>query len=302
MDSVNNQQIVEDFKVAKKWAVIGVVVNIVLTTFKAFAGVKGGSSAMVADALHSASDIFSSAVVFVSLKITEKPADEKHPYGHGKAEAIATAIVGVVLFVAGIQILMAGIDAIRSGSIDIPGTIAFYAAILSIVTKEMLYRLTFKVGKRINSPATMANAMHHRSDAFSSIATLIGIGGALLGFPIMDKLAGMIVSLFILKMGIDILRDGTNQIMDSSAGTEKIDNIEKAALNTPGVEDAHDIRIRQSGTHYLVDLHISVDRDMSIYEAHKVGEVVRSNIHKDVEKIYEVIVHIDPKDKMKVQL
>jgi len=294
MDLKVDKQSNEDFKVAKKWAVIGVIVNIVLTTIKGLAGVVGGSSAMVADALHSASDIFSSTVVFISLKIAEKPADEKHPYGHGKAETIATVIVGVILFLAGIQILRGGIDAIRSGFIETPKTIAFYAAILSIVTKETLYRLKYRVGKKINSPATMANAMHHRSDAFSSIATLIGIGGALLGFPIMDQLAGIVVSLFILKMGIDISRDGINRMMDSSAESEKINAIEKTALNTPNVKDAHDIRIRQSGSYYLVDLHICVDKEMTLYEAHEIGEVVRCNIHKDMENIYEVIIHVDP--------
>jgi cation diffusion facilitator family transporter len=283
-----------DFTTAENWAVFGVVGNVVLTSIKAAAGIIGNSSAMVADAMHSASDILASAVVFISLKIAKKPADESHPFGHGKAEAIATSIVGSLLLIAGFQIFRSGFISIRSTTIATPGIIALYAAILSIITKEIMYRLTYRVGKQINSPSTIANAMDHRSDAFSSIATLIGISGARLGVRVLDPLAGMIVSLFILKMGIDIICDGARQIMDSSAGADKIEQIRKIVLSVEGVKDTHDIRIRQSGAYYLVDLDICVDKDILLCEAHEIGDIARRIIHEQLEKIHEVRVHIDP--------
>lgn len=284
----------EDFKTAEKWAIFGVVGNIILTALKAIAGAVGGSSAMVADAIHSASDIIASAVVYISLKIAKKPADEEHPFGHGKAEAISSAVVGLMLIAAGIQIIRTAYDTISSGSVKTPGIIALYAAVLSIVVKEIMYRVTYKAGKKINSPSTIANALDHRSDAFSSIATFIGIGGAILGYPVMDPIAGVIVSLFILKMGYDITIDAANQIMDKSPEKDKVDLVKEAVLNTPGVEDAHDIRVRQSGPFYFVDLDISVDKNVSLDKAHEIGDTVRSNVYKAIDKIYEVRVHIDP--------
>lgn len=294
MNSLDNAKNEEDFKTAEKWAIIGVAGNILLTVFKAFAGIIGGSSAMVADAMHSASDIVASAVVFVSLKIAKKPADEEHPFGHGKAEAISTLIVGLMLIAAGIQIIRTAYISISGGSIHAPGVIALYAAVASIVIKEAMYRVTFKVGKRINSPSTIANAMDHRSDAFSSIATFIGIGGAILGYPIMDPIAGAVVALFILKMGFDIIIDAANQIMDKSPEKGKIAIIREAILKTPGVESAHDIRVRQSGPFYLVDLDICVNKDVSLGKAHEIGDVTRRNVYSAIDKIYEVRVHIDP--------
>lgn len=284
----------KDFKTAEKWAIIGIVGNLIHTAFKAFAGIVGGSNAMVADAMHSASDIVASAVVYVSLKIAKKPADEDHPYGHGKAEAISSAIVGIMLIAAGFGIIKAAYETITGGSIQKPGIIALYAAIISIVTKEIMYRLTYKAGKRINSPSTIANAMDHRSDAFSSVATFIGIGGAILGYPVMDPIAGGLVALFILKMGYDIIKDAANQIMDKSAEKEKLDKIKEAVMSTQGVRDTHDIRVRQSGPFYLVDLDICVDSNVSITEAHDICDVARSNVYKAIDKIKEVRVHVDP--------
>lgn len=284
----------EDFRTAERWAIIGVTGNIMLTAFKAFAGIVGGSSAMVADAMHSASDIVASAVVYISLKIAKKPADEDHPYGHGKAEAISSAIVGMMLIAAGLGIIKTAYETITGGSIHKPGIIALYAAIISIVTKEIMYRLTYKVGKRINSPSTIANAMDHRSDAFSSVATFIGIGGAILGYPVMDPIAGGLVALFILKMGYDIIKDAANQIMDKSAEKEKLDKIKEVVMSTQGVRDAHDIRVRQSGPFYLVDLDICVDSNASIAEAHEICDIARNNVYKAIDKVNEVRVHIDP--------
>ncbi len=294
MNSKDNIKHEEDFKTAEKWAIIGVVGNLILTAFKAFAGIAGGSSAMVADAMHSASDIVASAVVFVSLKIAKKPADKEHPYGHGKAEAISASIVGLMLLAAGFAIIKTAYTTISSGSVEAPGIIALYAAIASIVIKEAMYRVTYKVGKRINSPSTIANALDHRSDAFSSIATFIGIGGAILGFPVMDPIAGGLVALFILKMGYDIVADAANQIMDRCPEKEKLTQIEEAILRTPGVQSTHDIRVRQSGPFYLVDLDICVNKETSVDKAHEIADIVRNNVFKSIDKIFEVRVHVDP--------
>lgn len=284
-----------DFKLGERWAVYGVIVNLILTIIKWIAGVVGGSSAIVADALNSAFDVIASIVVFVSLKIAKKPADQNHPYGHGKAEAIATSIVGIMLFAAAIQIMKAGIEAIKVGLIQTPDIICLYVALLTIAIKLIMYKLTYRVGKTINSPSTIANAMDHKSDTYASFATLTGISGALLGFPVLDQIAGVVVSIFILKMGIEILKDGIKQIMDTSTEYEKIEQIKKIVLDTDGVEATHDIRVRQSGSHYIVDLDICVDKNVPLYKAHEIGDIVRSNIHNSVDKIYEVRVHVDPK-------
>lgn len=289
-----DQNFDEDFKIAENWAIFGAVGNVILTAFKAFAGIAGGSSAMIADAIHSASDIISSAVVFVSLKVAKMPPDDQHPYGHGKAEALSTLIVGLMLLAAGLEIIWSAFSTIKNGEIGTPGTIALIAAIVSILVKESMFRFTYAAGVRTNSPSTIANAYHHRSDAFSSVATLVGVGGAILGFPILDPLAGGIVALFILKMGYDILFSAIHQVMDGSPDQEQECIIKEAILNTPGVESAHSIRVRQSGPFYLVDLAICVDRKLNVDHAHEISEIVQENVLKSMNKIIEVRIHIDP--------
>lgn len=292
--SIDTEKQNKDFKRAEFWAAFGVIGNILLTIVKAAAGIIGGSSAMIADSVHSASDIVASTVVFFSLKIAKKPADEDHPYGHGKAEAIAASVVGMLLVAAGFQILKTAIFTIRAGSVESPGMIALYAAILSIVVKELMYRITYKVGVEINSPSTIANAHDHRSDAFSSIATFIGIGGAIMGFPIMDPIAGGIVALFILKMGYDITVDASHQIMDKSVDNSKIALVKETVLSTPGVVSAHDIRVIQSGPFYRVDLDICVDENLTLKTAHIICDSARSNVFKSMEKVIDVRIHVDP--------
>lgn len=291
---MKNQEKSESFRIAEKWAIIGIIGNILLSIVKFAAGVFGNSSAMIADAVHSASDIIASFFVYIGIKISKKPADEGHPYGHYKAEVVTTLIVGVMLWIAGIEIVKTAYATIRSGELEAPGTIALFAAILSIVVKEVMYRLTYRAGKKINSPSTIANAMDHRSDAYSSVATLIGIGAAILGFPIMDPIAGIVVSFFIFKMGYDIVLEAVGQIMDESAGHEKVETLSHIAADIEGVVDSHDIRIRQSGSIYMVDMDIVVDDNLTIKQAHDICENVRSAIYNKMERIEEVRVHIDP--------
>lgn len=290
---MNNEK-ANHFKIAEKWAVIGVVGNILLSIVKFGAGILGNSSAMIADAIHSASDIFASFFVYIGLKIAQKPADENHPYGHHKAEVVTTLIVGVMLWIAGYEIVKSAVGIIRTGSFEVPKTIALVAAILSIVVKELMYRFTYRAGVEINSPSTIANAMDHRSDAFSSVATLIGVGGAMLGFSILDPLAGIVVSLFIFKMGYEIICEAVKQIMDENAEDEKLDDVTDLSLGVEGVLATHGVRIRRSGSVYLVDMDIVVESSITIKEAHDICEKVRDTIFTNLEKINEVRVHIDP--------
>jgi len=282
------------FKKAEKWAMIGVVGNALLTLVKFYAGIVGRSSAMVADAIHSASDIVASLFVYVGLLISKKPADDEHPYGHYKAEVITTLIVGTMLWIAGMEIIKTAVNTIRSGELSAPHNIALIAAVLSIIVKWIMYRLTYNVGVELNSPSTIANAMDHRSDAYSSIATLIGIGGAIFGFPILDPIAGIVVSLFIFKMGYDIIVDAVRQIMDENVDKEKLNRVKEVTNAVEGVVDSHGIRMRQYGSVYMIDMDIVVDKAISIEEAHSICEVVREKLFKCNERIEEVRVHIDP--------
>lgn len=286
----------KDFQTARYWAVVGFVGNFVLTVLKGWAGIVSNSGAMVADAVHSASDIFASLFVYISLKIAQKPADKEHPYGHGKAEVISTLVVVAMLAVAGVEIIRTALATIRHGDIHAPGNAAVYAAILSIVVKELMYRFTYRAGVKTNSPSTIANAMDHRSDAFSSIAALMGIIGAKLKYPVLDPVAGIVVALFIFKMSYDIGMDAVGQIMDQSPGEEKIQEVEKLALTVNGVKSVHDIRIRRSGADFLVDLDIVVDPKITVEMAHDIGNLAREMIRMHMDKVSEVRVHIDPSE------
>ncbi len=283
----------EGYKIAEKWAIIGMVGNILLSILKFAAGILGHSSAMIADAIHSASDIVASFFVYIGIKISKKPADEGHPYGYFKAEVITTLIVGVMLWIAGVEIIKTAIETIQSGNIQTPGMIALVAAVISIGVKELMYRFTYKAGKEINSLSTIANAMDHRSDAYSSVATLIGIGAARMGFTIMDPIVGIVVSMFIFKMGYEIVVEAVKQIMDENAGDDMVEEVRILTENVEGIVDSHGIRIRQSGSVYLIDMDIVVDGKITMKKAHDICEDVRVELHDKMELIEEVRVHID---------
>jgi cation diffusion facilitator family transporter len=295
----SRQQTLEDkdFQTARYWAVVGFAGNFCLTVLKGWAGIMSNSSAMVADAVHSASDIFASVFVYISLKIAQKPADKEHPYGHGRAEVISTLVVVGMLVAAGVEIIRTAIATIRDGSLHAPGDLAVYVAILSVFVNELMYQFTYRAGMRTNSPSTIANAMDNRSDAFSSIAALIGIIGAKLKYPVLDPVAGIVVALFIFKMSYDIAMDAVGQIMDESVGEEKIQEVTTLALAVNGVRNVHGIRVRQSGAAFLVDLDIVVDPKITVEMAHDIGESVREMIRVHMDKVSDVRVHIDPSDR-----
>ncbi|MGD9826066.1 cation diffusion facilitator family transporter [Desulfobacter sp.] len=286
----------KDFQTARYWAVVGFAGNFGLTVLKGWAGIVSNSGAMVADAVHSASDIFASLFVYISLKIAQKPADKEHPYGHGRAEVISTLVVVGMLVAAGVEIIRTAITTIRHGCLHAPGNWAVYAAILSIVVNELMYQFIYRAGVKTNSPSTIANAMDNRSDAFSSIAALIGIIGAKLKYPVLDPVAGIVVALFIFKMSYDIAMDAVRQIMDESAGEKKIQEVKNLALAVNGVKNVHGIRVRRSGASFLVDLDIVVDPKITVEMAHDIGESVREIIRVHMDKVSQARVHIDPSD------
>ncbi len=264
-------------KIARKVTWIGFLANVVLTVFKLIAGFLGRSSAMIADGVHSVSDFSTDLVVIGSLKLAAKPSDHNHRYGHGKIETLATVFVGIVLILVGGGILYSGgkkiYEYIQVGSIDRPGTIAFYAAILSIIIKEIIYWYTLKKGKQINSQVVIANAWHHRTDVYTSLGTLVGIGGAIfLGekWTILDPLAAVIVSVFIFIVSFKILKGSVLELIETSLPKKTEQEIFDIAHETKGVYEPHNLKTRKIGNDIAIDLHIKVKKDLNMKQAHDI--------------------------------
>ncbi|HQG61916.1 MAG TPA: cation diffusion facilitator family transporter [Methanofastidiosum sp.] len=281
----------------------GLIVNIILTAFKFLAGIIGQSAAMVADAAHSLSDLASDVVVILCFRYIKNPIDETHNYGHGKIETLSTAIVGSMLLVVIFFIASSSVEELlrffRGEVIPRPAPIALIAAILSISSKELLYRYTLKVGKEIKSPLIIANAWHHRSDAFSSIGTMIGIGGAIfLGekWRILDPLAALFVSVLILKVAIDILKDSISELIETSVDDKLKNEIFDTVSKVKGVKDYHKLRIRRIGNYYSMSLHILVDKSMTVKDAHDISYNVEEEIRKLLGPETIVTTHLEPYD------
>ena len=273
---------------------IGAIANLVLALVKLVAGIAGKSEALIADAAHSLSDLLSDFVVLVSLNIAKRPIDEERPYGYGRVETVGTAILGIILIGAGIGIFWDAISTIRGGVEHAPTYTAFIGAVISIAAKELMYQYTVRVGRRIHSPSVIANAWHHRSDAFSSIATSIGIAAAMFGWPIFDPLAAIVVTGLIMKAGWDISRESFMDIIDTSVKKEVRHRIISAALEPNGATSYHDLKTRKTGSEILVDIHIEVDPLMDVTRAHVIADEVKDNIMQNVINVADVLVHIDP--------
>lgn len=273
---------------------LGILANIALTVFKFVAAIIGRSQAMLADATESFSDIVATSVVLTSLKISKKPQDAEHPYGHGKAESIATAVVGIVVGIAGFLILTTTLRSILSGVSHTPGLIALIAAIVTIFVKEAMYRYSALIAKKIHSSVIMANAWDYRKDAYSSIATLVGIAGARLGFPILDPLAGALVSLVIIKIGYDILSVASRELMDAMPERPTSQQLLGIAENTPGVEHVYGIRARRMGQYVYVDLKIDINPELTVSEGHKIAKEVKDKVINNLENVVDVVVHVNP--------
>lgn len=281
--------------------VIGSVVNLVLLTFKFFAGIVGNSAAMMADAVHSLSDFVTDIIVIVFVRISSKPEDKSHDYGHGKYETLATAIIGLFLLAVGVGILWNGATAIlnfvRGEELPEPGMLALVAALVSIGSKELLYQYTAFKGRRFNSQAVVANAWHHRSDAFSSIGTMVGIGGAILlgdAWRVLDPVAAVVVSFFIIKVSFKLLVPSMNELLEKSLPAEVEDKVTEIALSFPGVSSPHHLRTRRIGTHYSIDLHVRMDGNISLEEAHHTATAIEHKLRETFGQGTYISIHVEP--------
>lgn len=280
---------------------IGSLVNFLLMAFKFVAGIVGHSSALVADAVHSLSDFATDIVVIVFVRISGKPEDEDHRYGHGKYETLATAIIGLALFAVGIGLLVGGAtkvaDVINGAILPAPSMIALIAAAVSIVSKEILYRYTVRVGKNLNSQAVVANAWHHRSDAFSSIGTLVGVGGAIfLGekWRILDPIAAIVVSTFIIKVAFDLIKPCIDELLERSLPAETEKQILDIITSFPEVSSPHHLRTRRIGNHIAIEVHIRMDGQISLEDAHTVATEVERCLKEEFGPDTHIGIHMEP--------
>lgn len=287
-----------------KVTLVGSAVNAILLAFKFVAGIVGHSSAMIADAAHSLSDFVTDIIVLVFVKVSSKPQDKSHDYGHGKYETLALTLIGIALMAVAISIIVKGaikIAAWANGeTLEAPGMLAFWAAIVSIVLKEAVYRYTVIKGRKLNSKAVEANAWHHRSDALSSIGTAVGIGGAIfLGqqWTILDPIASVVVGAFIVKTAFSLLKDGFGDLMEQSLPDQVEDEILKLASGVPGVAEPHDLRTRRIGNHYAIEMHILMDGNITLKEAHDKASEVEEALRKQYGEETHVVVHVEPKEE-----
>lgn len=281
-------------KHALKVTLLGLAANLILALAKGFIGIIANSSALIADAGHSVSDLLSDGITLWAVRMSGIPKDKNHPYGHGKFETVGTFIIAFLLLFTGIGVV--GHVFNRMDATVVPGTIALWMAGIAIIVKEALFHVTRMVGRRTGSRVLMANAWHHRSDAISSVAALLGIAGAQLGIPLMDPIAGMLVAGLIIKTGIDIGYESIRELTDETVEEDVISELGKIMSGIEGVDHYHEMRARRMGPHLLVDLHIQVDSMMSISAAHQVAERVRLEILEKLPAVNEVLVHVDAED------
>lgn len=282
---------------------IGSVVNIILTVFKILAGILGRSTAMIADGIHSLSDLLSDIVVIVFVKISAKGRDKDHDYGHGKFETFATLIISLMLMVVAANLMSGGISKIRlildGGEVSSPGMIALWAAVASIVLKEILYRYTIIQGKALNSPMMIANAWHHRSDAFSSVGSLLGIAGAIfLGdkFVILDPITGCVISIFILVMAVKMSVPAIKELLDVSLPDDVEDKIKATAKSVKGVVDLHELKTRREGPGIIMEGHLVLNSEISLKEAHDISKKVEEALRKEFGSETQISLHLEPED------
>ena len=288
-------------KAIRKVTFIGAVVNILLTVCKIIAGIYGKSAAMMADGVHSLSDLLSDFVVLVFTKISSKKNDRDHSFGHGKFETLATAIVSIILVVVGVRLMVDAIERVsaffRGEEIARPGVIALVAAIVSIFAKEVLFRVTKKVGDDVNSPVVVANAWHHRSDALSSIGSFAGIGGAMLLGPkwyFLDPVVCIIISIAIIVVAVKMAVPALDELLDKSLPDENVNKIEELALGVPGVRNIHELKTRRSGIDVLIEAHILVDPNLTIVQAHEISTNVEKALESNFGYHTQINIHVEP--------
>lgn len=285
-----------------KVTIVGSVVNFLLLVFKFVAGILGHSAAMLADAVHSLSDFVTDIIVIVFVRISNKPQDKGHDYGHGKYETLATAIIGLLLLIVGFGILWNGASSIyafaRGEKLEEPGMVALIAALISIVLKEILYRYTVIKGKKLNSQAVIANGWHHRSDVLSSIGTAVGIGGAILlgdHWRVLDPVAAVIVSFFIMKVAVQLLIPCVDELLEKSLPDEVEKQIEQALLSFPGVSEPHHLRTRRIGSYCAIEVHVRMDGQISLEAAHATATAIENKLKEMFGEGTLINIHVEPK-------
>ncbi len=287
----------ERFDSANRIIWIGFWINAVLMIFKLTAGYFGKSDAVFADGIESACDFVAIFSTMVALKMGRKPFDEKHPYGHGRAESLAALMISLVIFATGVWILIDSIHSVIDRSFKSPGLIAVFAAFITIIIKEWLYRFTQKTGEKLHSPSLLAIAKDHRKDALTSISTLVGVIGAYFGIGMMDPLAAGLTAFFILHIGYETFRDAAHDLMDGSVPPDFITEVTRLAESVEHVEHVHDIRGRRSGQYMIIDLKLEMDPNMTVKESHDIASKVKKLIFDGFPNVGDVMIHINPHEE-----
>lgn len=281
---------------AMKVSFVSIVVNVVLSVFKFAAGVIANSGAMISDAVHSLSDVLSTFVVIAGIKLSAKKNDAEHPYGHERMECVAAIILSIMLALVGVGIGYSGIEKIISGnsSLKTPGVLALIAAIISIAVKEWMYWYTRAVAKREMSDALMADAWHHRSDALSSVGSFVGIGGALLGYPVLDAVASVVICVFIMKAAIDIFRGAIDKMVDHACDPETTRKIRDIILDHDNTIQLDMLKTRMFGSKVFVDVEFSMDGNVTLREAHAVADHIHNEIEEKIPMVKHCMIHVNP--------
>lgn len=287
----------DETAVIRKLSLVGIIGNVFLSAFKFIAGIMGNSSAMVSDAVHSLSDVFATFIAFLGVRFGRREADASHPYGHERIESLAAIVLGLILLVTGVGIGWVGIEKILAGnyeSLPIPGMIALVAAIVSIAVKEGMFWYTRHWARVIRSSAFEADAWHHRSDAMSSIGALVGVGGSMLGYPVLDPIASVVICLFILKQGISIIYDALKKMLDTSCGEQFEKEICQLVDAEDQVERIDMLRTRMFGDKVYIDMEIAIDGSMQLTDAHAIAERVHDDIEHAFPEVKHVMIHVNP--------
>lgn len=294
---MSNEWVKENEKIVMRVSFRSALVNVFLSVFKLIAGLVAHSGAMVSDAIHSASDVFSTIVVVVGYKLSGRESDEKHQYGHERMECVAAILLAMILCITGIAIGMSGVKKIigaESVSMEIPGLLALAAAVISILVKEGMYWYTRAAAKRVNSGALMADAWHHRSDALSSVGSMAGIIGARMGYPICDPIASVVICVFIVKAAYEIFKDAIDKMMDTACNAETIAQMEAVILGQDGVKGIDSLQTRLFGARIYVDVEILADGAQSLCEAHDIARRVHDAIEQHFAEVKHCMVHVNP--------
>ena len=299
-DTVSRKNPIDESAAIRKMSFVSVAGNAVLSGFKFFAGVTGNSGAMISDSIHSFSDVITTLIAWIGVKASKKEADAAHPYGHERIECIASLLLGIVLLGTGLGVGKVGLENIFSGNyqaLAVPSAIALVAAVVSIVSKEAMYWYTRYYANLIHSSAFLADAWHHRSDAFSSIGSLIGIAGAMMGYPVLDSVASVVICLFIVKASYDILKDGVVKLLDTSCGESYDKKMADYISGQEGVVRVDSLRSRMFGNKVYIDLEIQVDGEKSLREAHQVAERIHDDVEKTFPDVKHIMIHLNPAAK-----